>query len=78
MIKKSIYILLLLGAVALVALAVITKEQRHSLLPKIEFNLFNSAKAEVEQIETTPTATAQSELTETAEPTIAADSLITE
>ena len=50
MIKKSIYIILLLGTIALVALAAVNKPNTHSLLP--ELHLFERQSAVVEpQIE---------------------------
>lgn len=48
MIKKSIYILLLIAAVAVVALAVINRDKTYSLLPEIDFETLFS-KEQVQQ-----------------------------
>lgn len=47
MIKKSIYILLLIAAVAIVALAIINRDKTYSLLPEIDFkNLFSKEQVQ--------------------------------
>lgn len=70
MIKRSIYIVLLLGAIALVTLAAINKPNTRSLLP--EFHLFERQSVVVDS----PTEVEQNE--QTAVPTLADTTVISE
>ena len=70
MIKRSIYIVLLLGAIALVTLAAINKPNTRSLLP--EFHFFEHQSVVVDS----PTEAEQNE--QTAVPTLADTTVISE